>query len=376
MPRSTALAVKIVLFAAAGCGFIGCGFAPAGAGGGGASSGGPLGTGNASGTGLVGGGAAQNGQAAVTGMNCASVMQPLAKLPPDILIVLDASGSMNNDIMDAQCNNGCGATSKWALLTPAISQVVAATDDTVNWGLKFFADTDNTCGVGNNVAVQIGANRGAMVTSAIMGRTAANGGVTNGSRTPTRLAENAGAAYMRGLTDQNPRFILLATDGLPNCQPGNSDSAADDSAGAVMAVMDAAAMGIPTFVVGMASAGIGTASTTLSNMSNAGGYPRAGNPTYYSVDSAQEFVSVLQTLVGVAATCTFTVPEPPNSDTDRAHIGVVINGTELGRDANHVNGWDYTSAGMTAVQVYGSACDGIMNGSITDVKIVFKCIIN
>ena len=31
---------------------------------------------------------------------------------------------------------------------------------------------------------------------------------------------------------------------------------------------------------------------------------------------------------------------------------------------------------MTAVQIYGSACDGIMNGSVTDVKIVFKCIIN
>ena len=98
MPRSTTLAVKIVLFAALGCGSVGCGFAPTGAGGGtGASSGGPLGTGNSSGTGLVGGGAAQNGQAAVTGMNCAERQQPLAKLPPDILIVLDASGSMNED---------------------------------------------------------------------------------------------------------------------------------------------------------------------------------------------------------------------------------------------------------------------------------------
>ena len=30
-------------------------------------------------------------------MNCADVEQPLNKLPPDILIVLDASGSMNED---------------------------------------------------------------------------------------------------------------------------------------------------------------------------------------------------------------------------------------------------------------------------------------
>ena len=195
-----------------------------------------------------------------------------------------------------------------------------------------------------------------------MGRTSANGGVTNGSRTPTRLAENAGAAYMRGLNDQNPRFILLATDGLPNCAPGNTDTAADDSAGAVMAVADAAAMGIPTFVVGVATGGMGTADTTLSNMANAGGYPRAGSPTYYNVSSTAEFVSVLQTLVGVAASCTFTVPNPPNSDTDRAHIGVIVDGKELTKDTNHTNGWDYTSTGMTAVQVYGSTCDAIMSG--------------
>ena len=87
------------------------------------------------------------------------VQQPLAKLPPDILIILDASGSMNNDISDTSCgNNGCGATSKWALMTPAINMVVSQTETTVNWGLKFFADTDNTCGVGNTVPVGVGAN--------------------------------------------------------------------------------------------------------------------------------------------------------------------------------------------------------------------------
>ena len=163
MPRSTALAVTIVLFP-----LVGCGFAPAGSGGSGAS-GGPLGTGNASGTGLVGGGAAQNGQGNVTGMNCREVMQPLNKLPPDILIIQDASGSMNDDPSNAQCNNGCGATSKWAQMTPAINQVVTATDTTVNWGLKFFADTDATCGVGNNVAVGVAANNGTPVANAIMG---------------------------------------------------------------------------------------------------------------------------------------------------------------------------------------------------------------
>jgi len=80
-------------------------------------------------------------------MNCAAVDQPLNKLPPDILIVLDASGSMNEDSNNMSCSGGCGANSKWALLTPALNMVVMETQAEVNWGLKLFADTDSTCGV-------------------------------------------------------------------------------------------------------------------------------------------------------------------------------------------------------------------------------------
>ena len=141
-----------------------------------------------------------------------------------------------------------------------------------------------------------------------------------------------------------------------------------------MAVTNASGMGLPTFVVGIATGG-GMADATLSSMAVAGGYPRpGGSPSYYSVTSTQEFVSVLQTLVGVAGSCILPVPEP-TGDTDRAHIGVKVNGTEIPQDPNHVNGWDYTSAGMTAVEVYGPQCAGIMNGT-AQVQIVFKCIIN
>ena len=143
---------------------------------------------------------------------------PPSKLPPDILIVLDASGSMNEDATNASCTGGCGANSKWALLTPALNQVVMQTETEVNWGLKLFADTNNTCGVSPNmVAVPIGANSAAAIAAATAARTDANGNVTNGSRTPTRSAEDAAVTYLRANTDPNPKFILMATDGQPNC---------------------------------------------------------------------------------------------------------------------------------------------------------------
>ena len=66
------------------------------------------------------------------------------KLLPDVLILLDASGSMNNTTDDLACSGGCGAASKWAQLTPALDALVAANESTVNWGLKMFADSDAT----------------------------------------------------------------------------------------------------------------------------------------------------------------------------------------------------------------------------------------
>src|ERR1041385_7324809 len=87
-----------------------------------------------------GGGAAQGGPGTGGGMQCAAIPKSSAKLPPDILIVQDASGSMNQDSTNATCTGGGGMNSKWSLMTAAIKTVTAQTDTTVNWGLKMFAD--------------------------------------------------------------------------------------------------------------------------------------------------------------------------------------------------------------------------------------------
>jgi hypothetical protein len=331
--------------------------------------------------GSIGGPTGGGGTGAVTN-SCGEQVHEASKLPPDILIVLDRSGSMDNDITDKGCNGnrsgGCGTSSKWGLMTPAIKQVVTATDTSVNWGLKFFADPgSSSCSVNNGAAVAIGANTGAAVTSAIDGQTNAAGGISNGSRTPTRLAINGARTYLSGVKTENPKYILLATDGLPNCAPGASDSTSDDSAGAIQAVKDAAAAGIPTFVVGIATSGTGTADATLSSMATAGGYPKAGSPSYYSVSSTSEFVSVLQGLVAVAATCTFAVGTPPTDDgsTSRSQIDLYGDGSVIPRDTSHGNGWDYTDASMTSVVVYGATCDQIKNGTIKSVSVKFRCII-
>jgi hypothetical protein len=322
-------------------------------------------------------GAAGNVGTSTLDANCGARQKTAAKLPAEILIVLDASGSMNDDIMNASCQGGCGASSKWAQLSPALNQVVMQTDADVHWGLKFFA-SDDACGVNANAEVPVGANNAAAIAAAIAGRTSGNGGVANGSRTPTRAALDQATTYLMGVATPNPKYIVLATDGVANCpMPGNSGN--DDTAGAVAAAGRAFAAQIPAFVIGMATAGVVTngvdANVALSMMANAGGRPRAGDPSYYPVSSAAELTSTVTTLLGITNSCTFQIGPTPTSDgtTSLGFIDVYVDGAKLERDMTHTNGWDYTDASMGTIQLYGATCDGVTAGIIRNVAVTFRC---
>ncbi|HMF39214.1 MAG TPA: hypothetical protein VKQ32_00905 [Polyangia bacterium] len=376
MPRSSApillSIVSVVSLALGGA----CTFAPptGSANSGSAAAGGPLGSGASSGTGtgLVSGGGAQSGSANNGGMNCATVNQPVNKLPPDILLIQDKSGSMA-DSADGSCTQNCGMNSKWSQMTAGLMQVLTSTDMGVNWGLKWFASPNGgTCGVNQGADVPIAAMNAARINTAIMGQNPS-------SSTPTRMAVNAGAAYMMTVNDANPKFLLLATDGLPNCIPTNNGGTCtnncqtSDMQGAIDAVTTAAGMGFPTFVVGIATTSDPTSDATLNAMAMMGGKPQAnGPPYYYPVANQQDLVNALGSIVSIASTCVFTIPQPPNNSTDQTHIGVQVNGTDLPQDTSHANGWDFSGTGQ--VTVYGSQCNAIMAGTAT-VAIVFKCIV-
>src|SRR5262249_7454193 len=146
-----------------------------------------------------------------------------------------------------------------------------------------------------SLAVAVAPDNVAPIAAAIAGRTAANGGTSSSGNTPTRAAENAAVSYLSSLTDMEPRFILLATDGLPTCPP-RANMTLDDSPGAVQAVADARAEGIGTFVIGIGA--LPTADDTLSRMAMAGGYPRAASATaYYPVSSTDDLIAALNEVV-------------------------------------------------------------------------------
>ena len=226
-------------------------------------TGGGAGVGGGAGTrGAAGNGGAAGQATGVGGMNCR----------PDVLLVQDRSGSMNNDQNDATCRGGCSANSKWSQMTAAVTNVVQSTQGSVNWGVKYFPDND-ACDASMPPAVGIAPSNGAALADSLA-RT------LPGGTTPTRDAITFGTTYLQSLTDTNPKFLLLATDGLPNCPIGCAAMATASSVCSMTdnpnedlaveeAVMAAAAQGIKTFVVGIGN--VATAQNTLNLLAIDGG---------------------------------------------------------------------------------------------------------
>jgi hypothetical protein len=326
----------------------------------------PFGAHNGSnGGGGTSGGANSSGTApSLDGPNCGLQQYGLQNVPPDLLIVLDKSGSMKEKA-DSMCRNTMAmrCPTKWPEMTSAINMVVGQTQTTIRWGLKMFPDGDNgnqTCGAMGPPDVAVAANTGAAIMAAI----AAN--PPNMGATPTNDAVTTGAAYLTALPDPNPKYILLATDGKPNCAGG--DPGTDDAAGAIAAVTNAAKAGIPVFVVGVGD--VTTAIDTLNMMAVGGGRPRNDPMTkYYPVTNSADLVSVLTMIGGQIATCTFGLGKAPP---DPNNIGVYGDGKKILRDTTHANGWDY-GAGMTSVELFGATCDAVKSKMIAQVQAVFGC---
>ncbi len=253
-------------------------------------------------------------------------------------------------------------TSKWVQVTDALNQTVMGTQASVYWGLKGFPSAQDACGVTDGVEVDLALNN----FPAMMMKIGGYGPNMMGGATPTALGVQKAAAYMQPRPSIN-KYLLLATDGLPNCKAGSSRT--NDEAGAIQAVKDAAAAGLPTFVVGIAT-DRGTAHDTLNAMADAGTKPRSDPMTkYYPVASKDELLAVLANITGQIGSCTFPLTKAPPSPND---VAVDVDGKRVARDIGHMNGWDY-GAGMKSIQIYGMLCDQLKSGTAKKVNIILGC---
>lgn len=300
---------------------------------------------------------------ATDGSNCGSSTNKLEKKPADLLLVLDRSSSMTR-AMDSSSDceaNATNCSQRWATMTTSLTAVLGNSPAEVRWGLKFYTSPGGTgtstrrsgnCTVSSGVEVAVGPSTAAAIENQIDQVSPAN-------YTPTRLAIEAAMAYLNTLGDGNPKYILLATDGEPNCMPGADSISDSDLAGTIAAVKAAAAAGYKVFVIG-----VGPETGNLTDMAQAGGTDR-----FYPATTPAELSSALTTIVGtVAAGCTYQIGQAPPANPNA--IGVYLDKALVPQNAT--NGWSYDAANA-AIVINGSYCSDLQNGVKKLVEIYLPC---
>ena len=188
----------------------------------------------------------------------------LCGVSPDMLIVLDRSGSMD--------------ATKWPAARAAVNSLVATYKGQINFGLLLFPFPTNCYTSGPVVAV------GPATQTAISLAMTANT-PTNYCNTPMGSALQEANNYLAYTGGKN-KFVLLITDGCETCS---------GSPGSAVAALYA--KGIKTFVVGFGS-GIVTCSGALTSMATAG-----GTSTVYKANDQTQLTAALKSIAGKISCC-------------------------------------------------------------------------
>ena len=294
--------------------------------------------------------------------------------PPDIVLVVDRSLSMDEDIP--------GGGSKWDALLTAVDNVTHALESVVHFGMASYPSGSGTCGTG-----RVHIDPDLDTADAIVDRLRSDG---TGGATPTAPTLDAVRSYLampRTGHDGDPRAVILATDGAPNCNDsldgssctctvGGGGGGGDCGGGSfclddtrTYAAIDASsADGIPVYVVGLP--GTEAYADILSEMARRGGTARAGDPAYYAAGDGAELETALTSIAEGLVTCTFEMEVAPENP---RRVQILIDGMDVPHTDTMTDGWDYTDASNTTIEIHGTWCDLLGDGGAHTVTAVYAC---
>lgn len=307
--------------------------------------------------------------------SCGGTRQSLTQRRASVMLVIDRSGSMSGTTTDG--------VQIWQALLNALGATLPRVDAAISLGLVLFpepyrlpdgvmATEAQVCGVSAAPVVSPAPGNAARVLAALRG-------TLPGGATPTHAAIEAARRWFDADPDRSgERYLLLATDGGPNCNTifdpatcvctGNAVPLCRnnvfgrinclDADRTVETVSRARDAGITTLVLGLN--GTQGFASLLDAMAVAGGRPRAATPRYYDVASAADLARELGTLASALASCRFTLDAAP---VDPDLVDLRLDGMSLIRDPMRRDGWEYADEGRRVIEFYGSTCDRVRAAS-------------
>jgi len=324
------------------------------------------------------------------GSQCGGQVLTTTLVQPNILFVLDRSGSMNECLSDG--------TVKWTAALSAIRTVASDHGDSARFGLSTFppqcsdvgpcsyacdfqACSANTCVdqcVPGGLDVPIGTDSQSAITDMLATRFP--GGGTPTGPTMWSIANNPGFFGLPSIeeTIERENFVIMVTDGKAfDCHGSGTGSAqVNDSLG----LLSGLTKPVRTFVVGFDFAQVsddlnchayfgGTARTETCpniNEDNCGWQRQA---CYYEANDAAALSGALQEIARAAFSCTYTLDQAPPNQND-IHI-FFRDGDDYETVQRGPDTWDLSSDGAN-ISFYGASCEQLRQGEV-DLEVVFGC---
>jgi hypothetical protein len=304
----------------------------------------------------------------------------------DVLILLDQSGSMETAF---------GADTRYQAVTALLSDMVASYANHLRFGLQEMPGGE-ICGPQPNLGCCVSppsivtAPNNAQALLATLGAA----GVLDGN-SPTAAALKAAHAYFDGLDDGvENRYVLLATDGAPNCTLGGQLLNADtfDSQGtriagpcfdALKEVNDLVADGVDVIVLGVDSDlgdDLDGQLGCLDALGHAGGAEASpGSPAFYSVSDPRPLQLKLEQIFGgvTRMSCSLSLP---NAVPVSSSITVSLDGQSIPLDVTDASGGESgdgwyldTTQIPPAVRITGAYCDQIERFDVATIRARYDC---
>jgi len=257
-----------------------------------------------------------------------------------MIVVADRSGSMS-----ARTSDG---STRWGALRTAVNQVLPRVDLTYELGVAIYP-INGSCGIaptGVNLPPITG---GGSLIQMFLSQFGPDGA------TPTQQALDAARQWYASNPSTLPRFILLATDGAPNC--------GSDVGEVVQSLQALRSAGVDTFVLGIP----GPASA-LQQMAIAGG--RARNGTFYEANNTAQLEQALREITAAVAECQYDLPSPPAPVRDPSLLRITFDGVTV---APGGNGWVFTDSTNRSIRFQGAACTTLRAGNVRRITALYNC---
>jgi hypothetical protein len=304
-------------------------------------------------------------------------------VPPNVMLVLDKSGSMVNYTWDDDGTDQTAEVTRWASLHATVNSITSQYQNGMSMGLTLFPAIeaeetyDGACLVHDAPEVGVALGNAEAIMAAIP---AADEMEIHGA-TPATAGITTALAYLESLEDGLPAAMVLVTDGAANCGLGTEGLDRFDLYDEDLPLVVADAWeraGIPTYVIGIDIDEVNEHPFTnprekLHEVAQLGGVPRAGEVGFYDATSAEALMVALDDIAS-SVSCTVQLGKAP-SGPDQLVVsidGELIPQLESCEDGD---GWTFSNpeGALDQIELCNAACDTLLE--VGEIEAEFLCMV-